>query len=191
MSGKTGLTGLMLCVILLTGCASDHQKSREQAISEVAAPFANGAITLQLQAEPGLNSMNEMPNSCTVLLLQAKDQPTLDKILTNPATLKSLFAGAGSEGDILQVDRYVMMPGQTNTVHIDRARNTRNVALVAGYYPFPVRKHLVSMVIPVDAESTGWWEPVWQAHLAPATLSVTLGSESIVSSDVTVVGEKK
>ncbi|WP_047608517.1 type VI secretion lipoprotein TssJ [Rahnella aquatilis] len=191
MRWKTGLTTLMLGVMLLTGCASDNDQGRQKAISEVAAPFANGGITLKLRAEPGLNSLNEMPNSCTVLLLQARDKPTLDKILGNPATLKSLFAGAGSEGDVLQVDRYVMMPGQTNTVHIDRARDTRNVALVAGYYPFPMKKHMVSAGVPVESESTGWWEPVWQAHLAPVTLSVTLGSESIVSSDVPVAGEKK
>ncbi|MBU9824250.1 type VI secretion lipoprotein TssJ [Rahnella sp. L151-1A] len=191
MRGKMRLTGLVLGVMLLAGCTSDDGQSQQKAISEVAAPFASGAITLQLRAEPGLNSLNDMANSCTVLLLQAKDKPTLDKMLDNPATLKSLFAGAGSEGDVLQVDRYVMMPGQTNTLHIDRARDTRNVALVAGYYPFPVKKHMVSTEVPVDVESTGWWEPVWHAHLAPVMLSVTLGSESIVSSDIPVAGEKK
>ena len=191
MRGKTGLAGLMLAVMLLAGCATDNDEGRQKAIGDVTAPFANGAITLQLRAEPGLNSLNDMPNSCTVLLLQTKDKPALDKILGNPATLKSLFAGAGSEGDVLQVDRYVMMPGQTNTVHIDRAQDTRNVALVAGYYPFPVKKHMVSAAVPVMAESTGWWEPVWQAHLTPLTLSVTLGSESIVSSDAPAAGEKK
>ncbi|MGB7801758.1 type VI secretion lipoprotein TssJ [Buttiauxella sp.] len=185
------LTVLMLGVMLLAGCTSDNPQGREQAISDVAAPAANGAITLQLRAEPGLNSLNDMPNSCTVLLLQTKEKPALDKILGNPATIKSLFAGAGSEGDVLQVDRYVMMPGQTNTVHIDRAQNTRHVALVAGYYPFPVKKHMVSAAIPVATESTGWWEPVWQAQLEPVTLSVTLGSESIVSSDVPVAAEEK
>ncbi|PBI77985.1 putative component of type VI protein secretion system [Rahnella sp. BIGb0236] len=191
MRGITGLAGLMLAVMLLAGCATDNDEGRQKAVGEVSAPFANGAITLQLRAEPGLNSLNDMPNSCTVLLLQTKDKPALDKTLGNPATLKSLFAGAGSEGGVLQVDRYVMMPGQTNTVHIDRAQDTRNVALVAGYYPFPVKKHMVSAEVPVAAESTGWWEPVWQAHLTPLTLSVTLGSESIVSSDVPAAGEKK
>lgn len=191
MTGKK-TAGLLLAIMLLAGCASDKNPERQQAIDAVPAPFANGAINLQLRAEPGLNTVNEMPNSCTVLLLQAKDKPALEKLLGNPATLKSLFAGAGSEGDVLQVDRYVMMPGQTNIVHVDRARDTRNVALVAGYYPFPVKQHMVSAAVPVEATSTGWWEPVWQAHLTPLTLSVTLGSESIVSADVPATdGEKR
>ena len=191
MTGKKR-AGLMLAIMLLSGCVSDNDQGREKAIDATPAPFANGAITLQLRAEPGLNTVNDMPNSCTVLLLQAKDKPALEKLLGNPATLKSLFAGAGSEGEVLQVDRYVMMPGQTNIVHVDRARDTRNVALVAGYYPFPVKKHMVSTAVPVEATSTGWWEPVWQAHLTPLTLSVTLGSESIVSADVPATdGEKR
>lgn len=97
MTGKKR-AGLMLAAMLLAGCVSDNDLGREQAMDEAPAPFANGAITLQLRAEPGLNAVNEMPNSCTVLLLQAKDKPALEKLLGNPATLKSLFAGAGSEG---------------------------------------------------------------------------------------------
>ncbi|WP_232353160.1 type VI secretion lipoprotein TssJ [Hafnia alvei] len=173
----------MLGVIVFTGCSASHQQAREQAIDAVSAPFASGAITLQLRAEPGLNNVNDLPNSCTVLLVQTKDKTTLDKVLSNPVTLKSLFAGAGGEGDVLQVDRYVVMPGQSNTLHIDRALNTRSVAFVAGYYPFPTKQHMLSMDIPVETQSSGWLSPVWHASLAPVTMTVTLGSETIVNAN--------
>ena len=181
MKGQISFVGLLLSVLMLAGCSSGDNEARQQSIDKVSAPFASGAITLNLRAEPGLNSVNELPNSCTVLLLQAKDKPTLDKILNNPTLLKSLFAGAGNEGDVLQLDRYVVMPGQSNILHIDRAQNTRNLALVAGYYPFPTKQHMFTAEIPVSTHSTGWWSPVWQSALSPVTFSVTLGSESIVS----------
>ncbi|WP_447840904.1 type VI secretion lipoprotein TssJ [Enterobacter bugandensis] len=181
MKDYRGYTGLILIALMLAGCGVNSNEARQQSVDTVSAPFASGAITLNLRAEPGLNRVNEMPNSCTVLLIQAKDKPSLDKVLNNSVLLKGLFAGAGSEGNILQLDRYVMMPGQTNILHIDRAQNTRNIALVAGYYPFPVKQHMLIAEIPVETQSSSWWSPVWQSRLAPVTLSVTLGSESIVN----------
>lgn len=183
MKNYLGCTGLILGALLLAGCGANSGEARQQSADTVSAPFASGAITLNLRAEPGLNRVNELPNSCTVLLIQAKDKPSLGKVLNNPALLKGLFAGAGSEGDILQLDRYVMMPGQTNILHIDRAQNTRNIALVAGYYPFPAKQHMLTAEIPVETQSNGWWSPVWQSQLTPMTLSVTLGSESIVNAE--------
>lgn len=183
MKGYLGCAGLVLCALLLEGCGANSDESRQQSINTVSAPFASGAITLNLRAEPGLNSVNELPNSCTVLLIQAKDKPSLDKVLNNPTLLKGLFAGAGSEGEVLQLDRYVMMPGQTNILHIDRAQNTRNIALVAGYYPFPVKQHILTAEVPVETQSSGWWSPVWKSRLAPTAISVTLGSESIIKVD--------
>lgn len=171
---------LLLAALMLGGCSTPDNSARNEAVEKVSAPFASGAITVQLRAEPTLNTVNGMPNSCMVLLLQAKDKASLDKTLSNPTVLKSLFSGAGGEGDVLQVDRYPMMPGQTNTMHIDRAMNTRNVAMVAGYYPFPTKQHITRLEIPVEAHSTGWWNPTWHASLAPLSMAVTLGSESIV-----------
>lgn len=185
---KIGLRGLMLSVLLLTGCQSTENQDRQKAEDAVSAPFAAGAITLQLRAEPGLNTVNGLPNSCTVLVVQSRDRATLNKILSNPVTLKSLFAGAGAdaggEGDVLQVDRYAIMPGQINTLHIDRVLNTRSVGFVAGYYPFPTKAHMISRDVPVKSESSGWWSPVWQASLAPLNLAVTLGSEGIVNAEL-------
>jgi len=181
MKSYLGCTDQLLCALLLAGCGSNSDEARQQSIRAVPAPFANSAITLNLRAEPCLNSVNELPSSCTVLLIQAKDKPSLDKALNNPILVKGLFAGAGSEGDILQLDRYVMMPGQTNILHIDRAQNTRNVALVAGYYPFPAKQHMFTAEIPVETQSCGWWSTVWHSTLAPITLSMVLGSESIIN----------
>ena len=189
MKDALGWTGLIFCALLITGCGTNSDEARQQSISTVSAPFAGGAITLNLMAMPDLNSVNELPSSCTVLLIQTKDKPILDKVLNNPAQIKGLFAGAGSEGEILQLNRYVMMPGQTNVIHIDRAQNTRNIALVAGYYPFPGRQHIVTTEIPVETQSRRWWAPVWQSWLAPVTLSVTLGSQGIVTASTSNASE--
>lgn len=180
MPGKQTLI-FAFCAALLSGCA-DHSSaptSKQQAIDQVRAPFAQGAITLAIQTDPDLNALHGIANSSTLLVIQAQQAATLSKLLSNPFALKNLFSGAGAQDDILKVDRYAAMPGQRTTLHIDRSENTRYLAVVAGYYPFPQKQHMALVRIPVTTESSGWWTPRWQAQLAPLTLTLHLGSSSM------------
>lgn len=176
---------LVLCITgaLLSGCQGEQARqtvsAEQQAVAQMVTPFAQGAITLNITAGPDLNSWNEIANSCTVLVIQAQKASALNRILSNPVQLKSLFSGAGAEDDILKVDRYPAMPGQRTTLHIDRSESTREVAIVAGYYPFPKKQHMAIVSIPVTLNSTGWWSKIWTASLSPLTLNVTLGSHGI------------
>lgn len=172
----------MLCA--LSGCAG-KQKIEQDVAPEALAPFASGAITVRLNAQPDLNLVNGMANSCTILVLQAEKSQTLEKVLSNPVKVKALFAGTGVETDngdtVLQVDRYIMMPGQFTTLHIDRAMDTRHVTVIAGYYPFPGKQHRIHAAIPVNRFQTGWWKTVWHSELSPLFLGITLGKHGIVS----------
>lgn len=174
---------LFMTGVLIAGCSGDQVdnkvSAKQLAVDKVTAPFAQGAITISITAEPGMNSWNEIANSCTILVIQAQKASSLNKVLSNPAQLKSLFNNAGAQDDILKVDRYAAMPGQSTTLHIDRSENTRIVAIVAGYYPFPRKQHMAIVSIPVTLNSTGWWPKKWTATLSPLTLNVTLGSQSI------------
>lgn len=177
---------MVFCLVcLLSGCAGQQDSRLNSAQPEISAPFSTGAITVTLNARPDLNQVNGMANSCTIVVLQAAKAETLDQVLSNPVKVKALFAGSGADAEngdaILQVDRYTMMPGQTTTLHIDRAMHTRHVTLVAGYYPFPGKQHQVREDIPVRRYRTGWLSPVWHSELSPLFLAVTLGGEGVIS----------
>ncbi|MFX2610784.1 type VI secretion system lipoprotein TssJ [Enterobacter mori] len=178
---KKYFPGTVLAAALLIGCAGETPSAitEQQAIDQVAAPFAPGGITVELQTDTDLNALNEIANSCTVLVIQAQKATTLNSVLSNPFALKSLFTAAGAQDDILKVDRYAAMPGQISTLHIDRSENTRYIAVVAGYYPFPQKQHMSLVAIPVTTVNSGWWSPDWSAHLSPLTLRMRLGSDSI------------
>lgn len=172
--------------IALTGCSLWKDAEPESEPREyVSAPFASGAVTLKLNAYPDLNQVSGMANSCTLLFLQAKDDASLDQVLASPAMLKALFAGSGASAEngngLLQVDRYTLMPGQSSTLHIDRVMSTRSVAIVAGYYPFPDKKHMLRFSVPIKRYTTGWWNRVEHAELLPLAISATLGRQSFVS----------
>lgn len=171
----------LLASALVSGCStvSSRTTSENQAIEQVSASFGHGAITLEVLTDPDLNALNGIANSCTLLVVQANNAGTLRKLLSNPFALKSLFSGAGAQDDILKVDRYSAMPGQSATLHIDRSENSRYLAVVAGYYPFPQQQHMSLVAIPVSVENNGWLFPDWRAQLAPLSLRLRLGSSSI------------
>lgn len=167
-------------IFVCTGCSSGkpEKQTKQQAITQVIAPFTQAAITLNITAEPGMNSWNSLANSCTILIIQTQRLDTLNKLVSTPALLRALFSGSGAMDDILRVDRYAAMPGQQTTLHLDRNENVRQIAVIAGYYPFPKKQDMALYAIPVATTESGWWHKNWHAELTPLTIDITLGSQT-------------
>ncbi|MGT3194322.1 type VI secretion lipoprotein TssJ [Yersinia enterocolitica] len=167
--------------IYLTGCTSGttSDEERAKAINDMAMPFSSSAISLHINPSVKLNSWNDIPNSCTLLIVQAKEKRILQNIMDNPAVIRQLFEGAGTYDGILKIDRYVAMPGQNTTLHIDRSENTRYVSIIAGYYPFPTKQHMLLLDIPITVTKQGWWREKWSADLAHLNTKIFLEQEKI------------
>lgn len=180
MIGRLFFLAACICISLV-GCTSGKtsEEERAEAISEVALPFSSGAISLHIMPGDKLNSWNDIPNSCSLLIVQSEKKITLQSIMDNPAMIKQMFNGAGSYDGILKIDRYVAMPGQSSTLHIDRSENTRYLGIIAGYYPFPTKQHMLLLDIPVEVKKQGWWRGKWTAALAPLDAKIILGQEAI------------
>lgn len=181
MTGQVRYAALLVAA-LLAGCSAGGD-AKKQAVDQVTAPFAEAAITLNVKTDPDLNALNDIANSCTLLIIQAQKAATLNKLLSSPFALKGLFSGAGAQDEILKVDRYAAMPGQQITLHIDRSEDTRYVAVVAGYYPFPQKQHMALVAVPVTTTSSGWLSPSWLAKLTPLTLQLRLSRDGISQFD--------
>jgi len=165
---------LGLASLLLAACQGQESSQRLSARDSVDAPAANAAVTLSIEAAPDLNSVNGLANSCAVLILQAKSLAELQEIMADPGRVKPLFISAAGDKNLLQVDRYVMMPGQRSVLHLDRAAGARHIAVLAGYYPQPDAEQMSIVSIPVSLTSTGWWFKSWEAQLAPLSVNVML-----------------
>ncbi|MFP2505020.1 type VI secretion lipoprotein TssJ [Buttiauxella gaviniae] len=170
---------LILFMPFLASCSLDGTK-RQLALESVTAPYAAGAVNIQLIAEPGLNAWKGMSNSVAILVIQASNETYLENILSDKTELRALFNGAATRDKPLKIDRYMLMPGQQHTLHIDRAESARQVAVVAGYYPFPGPGHITRFSVPVSAYKKQWWNNDWQAKLTPLRVAITMGNSSIV-----------
>lgn len=180
MITRSLLQAVFICIHLV-GCTSGttSDEERAKAINEISMPFRPSAISLNITPSAKLNSWNDIPNSCTLLIIQSEEKRILQNIMDNPAVIKQLFDGAGTYDGILKIDRYVAMPGQNTTLHIDRSENTRYVSIIAGYYPFPAKQHMLLLEIPITITKQGWWKEKWSAALAPLDAKIFLEQEKI------------
>ncbi|EFH8713335.1 type VI secretion protein, partial [Escherichia coli] len=57
---------LLLIAIFITACSDKYsEQDKIQAINNVDAPFAAGALTFQISSDTDLNSLNGISNSCS------------------------------------------------------------------------------------------------------------------------------
>lgn len=169
-------------VISACGTLSSGNAQRQQAIEQTSAPYADNAIKVDLKALPMLNAFHQQPNSCTVLIVQSQHREELERLVNNAVLIHHLFTGDGAINGVLKLDRYVMMPGQHVSLHIDRAEQARYVALIAGYYPEPDASRARIFPVPVKVTHTGIFSQRWQARLIPLDIFATLGRDAIIRS---------
>ncbi|EIU5772674.1 TPA: type VI secretion lipoprotein TssJ [Salmonella enterica] len=164
----------------ITACSDKYsEQDKMQSINNVDAPFGAGLLTFQISPDAQLNSLNELSNSCALLFLQASGKKTLQDLMNNPVLIKQFFSGGGKADGILKVDKYIAMPGQEITLHIDRSEGAKYVGIIAGYYPFPGKQHMLLLDIPVDVVEEGWWNKSIHTSLSPLFKKISMGKESI------------
>ena len=180
MTIKCLLLAVMVFPFFITACSDKYsEQDRVQAINNADAPFGAGLLTFQISSDTQLNSLNEISNSCALLFLQSSGKKTLLDLMNNPALIKQFFSGSGKADGILKVDKYIAMPGQEITLHIDRSEGAKYVGVIAGYYPFPGKEHMLLLDIPVDVVENGWWKKSLHASLSPLSEKISMGKESI------------
>lgn len=167
--------------IFLVGCSSgiNSEEQMKMAINNMTMPFASGAISLHIIPSAKMNAWNDIANSSVMLILQANEKGVLQNVMNDPVIIKQIFDDAGSFDGILKIDRYVAMPGQNTTLHIDRSEKARHVSIISGYYPFPAKQHMLLVDIPITITKQGWLHKKWNAVLSSLEMKILLGQETI------------
>jgi type VI secretion system VasD/TssJ family lipoprotein len=165
-------TLLLLAVILLQACSLFGGNEPKDAKAEVNWGYQKNGIMLNLLTSKGLNWQNNQEHTLVFAVYQFSDEKTFLKLLANPADIqKSLVNGQNVDG-ILQLDRYILMPGKQTTVQLDRVQNTKFVGFIAGYYNFDAAANSRYYRIPLNMSSEGIISTTYKA--SPAILAVKL-----------------
>lgn len=164
---------LLLVVISLQACSSWFGgNDPKDAKTEVAWSYQKDGILLNLLTSNGLNWYDNQEHTIVLGVYQFSDEKTFIKLLASPNDIqKSLVDGQNIDG-ILQLDRYVLMPGKQSTVQLDRVQNTKFVGFIAGYYNLEPVAHTRYYQIPLNMSSEGIVFKTYKA--TPAILAVKL-----------------
>ena len=183
------VNGRLLLLVLVTlwvaGCSSlgvqTTEQKQKQAKVEVTWPYAKDAILLEVESSPDLNRHANQSHAVVLGVVQLDDEKSFPKILTDTASVVDLLTTGKLSAGVLQMDRYVVNPGERHVVKIDRVQDTRFVGLLAGYYEFEPARAARYFRIPLNMQSSGLIMKDYKAEPSVLALRLVLGSERIVN----------
>ena len=176
---------LALVTVVVTGCSSlgvqSTEQKQKQAKVEVSWPYAKDGILLEVESSADLNHHANQSHAVVLGVIQLDDEKSFPKMLTDTTAVVDLLTTGKLSAGVLQMDRYVVNPGERHVVNIDRVQNTRFVGLLAGYYEFEPARAARYFRIPLNLQSSGLVIKDYKAEPSVLALRLVLGSQRIVN----------
>jgi type VI secretion system VasD/TssJ family lipoprotein len=167
----------VLSALLLAGCAgADPQKV---ALAEMKWNLAPHDIQISFKADRDLNQHDGSPHTILFAVVQAADANTFLSQLASPASIGHLLETGQGGALILSFNRFVVSPGQKDTLSLDRAQNAQYVGVIAGYYNLTPHNVARLFVVPVVIQKHGWISKTYTASPEPLEVSLLLGPKEI------------
>ncbi len=180
--GKYGSVGLFAAAFLLSACSSVRIVTApdDQMRRKVHWSFEKRAVTLRIRADAALNRSDGRAHTLVVGLLELRDPNGLLPLAENPdRAMETLAAGKGGPG-ILEVWRYVVSPGTTGEVTVDRLRHARYVGIIAGYSDYRSKTDILLRPLPVRVKRSGLIFRSDHDRPAHAVVQILLGSRHLL-----------
>lgn len=168
---------VLLCVAGLSSACSLNEAQRQKLLQQSPPWYAEAGIVVNVKTEPTLNAWKGLANSVSLLILQARDQHSLNALVASEKAARALFSGAALPPQILAIDRFTALPGQQATLHVNRVENARYVAVIAGYYPVPGAQQAAVVAVPVEIKR-GWLG--WKVSIETLRFSTLWGERALV-----------
>lgn len=110
--------------------------------------FDPQALVLRLQAPLQLNMYMGKPHSLFIKVFQLSEVRVFNDIAKTPAGIKELLTEDEVDASILSSETITISPNSTETLVLDRFKETRFVAIVAGYYQIDGKNNVRIFNIP-------------------------------------------
>lgn len=181
----------VLLMMLISGCSFSPSPTEIKSAFDNATPYYDDdAIKLVVTATADLNSYHQQPNSCSLFVIQSEVRNQLDTLISDPVLLQGLFSGEQKASGILQINQYILMPGEAMSTTLPRAERAQYVAVIAGYYPSPGPDYSFVSAFPLKLIKHGWLFPDYSAEYQPQTISLKLGRLNVIQAEFKPRGEQ-
>lgn len=116
--------------------------------------FEAKGIALRFQAPQQLNLHSGKPHTLYLRVYQLSDVKVFNDIRGSQAGIRELLTAADIDPTFLSAREYVIAPGEVLKVTLERLKETRFVAIVAGYYQLEPSEVVRVFPIPAVAART-------------------------------------
>jgi len=141
--------------------------------------FEPGAIKLSYTADKLLNRVGDKSHTLLLTVHQMSEPSAFRRLSRYEGGLRKLLEGGSADPTITAVQKVFVEPGESRTLVLDRAENTRWIGVAAGYYGMDPEKVTKVFEIPFVIESKGLISKKREAKVPPFHLELILGPESI------------
>lgn len=177
-----GRAGLLLAAFLMSACSSVRIETSpdDRLRQKVHWSFEKRAVTIRVRADKSLNRSDGRAHTLVVGILQLRDPNGLLPLAENPdRAMETLAAGRGGPG-ILEVRRFVVPPGASGEMKVDRLRHARYVGVIAGYSDYRPKTDILLRPLPVKVTRSGFIFRSTHDRPAPAVIQILLGSRHLL-----------
>jgi type VI secretion system VasD/TssJ family lipoprotein len=117
--------------------------------------FEARGIALRFQAPQQLNLHSGKPHTLYLRVFQLSDVKVFNDIRISQAGIRELLTAAEIDPTFLSTREYVIAPGEMLKVTLERLKETRFIAIVAGYYQLEPDEVVRVFPVPAVASRAG------------------------------------
>ncbi|MCP4745891.1 MAG: type VI secretion system lipoprotein TssJ [Desulfobacteraceae bacterium] len=142
---------IAICLIsaLVVSCASQPLPAPEWT-------YEKDAIKVHIAAHPNLNFDDGDAHTLVACLYQLKDPNTFNQFSDDTDGIYKLLQCGLFDSSVATAKRLIISPGQDIDIALDRAQDSKYIAMAAGYYTLQKQRMIRLYDIPVVEEKKGW-----------------------------------
>lgn len=155
---------LAACAALAAGCSSKppppppkpyEVPQKADSPQAVKWGYAPRALTLELNADPELNTYDGFSHNVLLCIFQLSDTAAFEELAANQGGLRKLLACDRFDKSVVHFERRYISPGSQSTLVLDRAEGAQFLAVAAGYYALVPGMVTRSWQFPLKVEQEG------------------------------------
>ncbi|MBN1290594.1 MAG: type VI secretion system lipoprotein TssJ [Candidatus Latescibacteria bacterium] len=137
-------------------------------------------ITVHYKADALLNAFNSEPHTVVLLVFQLTSIDAFNRLVKTEDGLKKLLQGENFDASVVNMDKIIVQPGESDSFVLNRAENARWIGIVAGYYELIPGFVNHSFKIPFEIDETGrFWKKKKHALIQQLNINLILGTRAI------------
>lgn len=179
--GFSRLLSALLCCAFLAACGGKpapppkpyEVPQKAESPQAVKWGYAPRALTLELNADPALNTYEGFSHNVVLCIFQLSEPSAFEELAANQGGIRKLLACDRFDKSVVHFERRYVSPGSKSTLALDRAEGAQFLGVAAGYYDLQPGMVTRSWQFPLKVDQEGWL--FWKSDVySPGTLEMDL-----------------